>query len=93
MDQQHGKMRFDGYLLALYPKGDKRFRKPVGYTIDDNQQCLVDNLFCSLHDKDSLITSLNALCVYFSKIKEKPLLKIFLFYLVFKGIKPGIYLK
>lgn len=83
---------FDDYLLPLYPKGDRRFKKPAGYTLGDNQQCLVDNLFCSLHDKNSLIISLNVLCVYFLKIKEKPLSKNFSFYVVFKGYNPVIYL-
>ena len=93
MNKDSGLTNFDGYNLPIYNSLIKKFIPPKNLRLDDSQQCLVDNLFNSLHNSFNLCISINALSLYFNKMVEKPLGGNFSYYAIFKGLKKEIFVK
>ena len=93
MNKDSSSTNFDGYNLPIYNSLIKKFIPPKNLRLDDSQQCLVDNLFNSLHNSFNLRISVNALCLFFNKMVEKPLGRNFSYYAIFKGLKKEIFVK
>lgn len=86
------RINFRQINMPTFPKGTNLSFKPLfGSQIDESRQYLLDNIWNAKDDNRKILTALNTLTFYFTKIQSKPLSKNFSFYMVFKGFTPGIY--
>ena len=84
---------FEKISLPVIPSGASiKFRK-LSYldSIDETQQCLLDNLWSSRGDTKKFLNSLNALSIFFQQKNNGVGSNNFSFFVVFRGRLPGIY--
>ena len=84
---------FEKISLPVIPSGASiKFRK-LSYldSIDETQQCLLDNLWSSRRDTKKFLNSMNALSIFFQQKNNGVGSNNFSFFVVFRGRLPGIY--
>lgn len=78
--------------MPIFPKGTKLSFKPLPSSqINESHRCLLNNIWNAKGNSKKILAVLNALMFYFLKIQNKPLGRNFSLYVVFKGLRPGIY--
>lgn len=88
-------IRFGTIFLSEFPDiGNRKFKPFPGLNLDRSQQCLLDNLWHiqTIGTATTLkVQCLNALSMYFSENNPKIHKKKFTHYVIFRGLKTGVF--